>query len=313
MSEIKKHVNLKILDLSWNLLGTNLTDEIPTLDELIKANKNKDDDINSKNKFDNAYLDELKYTLKYRRNNSTSPARKGSKVSYFTSQLCNLFHNNQIELLHLDISYNNLNYTDAKAISEHIKYNHTILGIHVDGNDMYTDGFGFVYPVEKSDYKHDHFANSQIFYRISEDHPLISSNIINLKKLRAKNNCWICEGWREIKFNYKPPNSSENENLEKNYVKLYLNFENYKNINLNELFYNSNTTNVEKNSNSSFICHRMCPPGELYFFLSRNGTPITNYGPFNYILKDAIIYTEDIKPREYEDEKIEKNKNNLKK
>ena len=71
MSEIKKHTNLKILDLSWNLLGTNLTDEIPTLDELLKANKNKneDNDNNSQNHFDNAYLDELKYTLKFRRNN----------------------------------------------------------------------------------------------------------------------------------------------------------------------------------------------------------------------------------------------------
>ena len=312
MSEIKKHNNLKILDLSWNLLGTNLTDEIPTLDELLKASKNKNDDendTNPKNHFINAYLDELKYTLKYRRNNSTSPERKGSKVSYFTSQLCSLFHNKHIELLHLDLSYNNLNYIDCKAISDHIKYNHTILGIHVDGNDMYTDGFGFVYPIEKTNYKHDHFAKSQIFYRISDDHPLISSNVINLKKLRAKNNCWICEGWREIKFNYKPTISQIEENYEKNYVKIYLHFENYKNINLNELDYDN--TGGEESPN--FFCYRVCPPGDLYFFLSRNGIPITNYGVCNHQLKDAIIYTEDIKPREYEDEKIEIDKNNLKK
>ena len=311
MSEIKRHTNLKILDLSWNLLGTNLTDEIPTLDELLKANKNKneDNDNNSQNHFDNAYLDELKYTLKFRRNNSTSPERKGSKVSYFTSQLCGLFHNKLCELLHLDISYNNLNYVDCKAISEHIKNNHTILGIHVDGNDMYTDGFGFVYPIEKSDYKHDHFANSQLFYRISDDHPLITSNVLNTKKLRAKNNCWICEGWREIKFNYKPPVTEKNENIEKNYVKLYLNFENYKNINLNELNYN----NSKEEPKPNFIGHRVCPPGDLYFFISRNGIPVTNYGVLNYKLKDAIVYTEDIKPKESEDEKIKIDKNKLKK
>ena len=284
MSELKNHPRIKILDLSWNLIGTNLTDELPTLDELIKANKNP------KNHFDNAYLNEIKYTLQFRKNNSTSPERIGSYVSYFTNQLCELFHNKDTELLHLDISYNNINYIDGKAISEHIKDNHTILGIHVDGNDMYTDEFGFVYPIEKSNYKPNHFANSQIFYRLSEDHPLISSNTINIKKLRAKNNCWICEGWREIKFNYKP-NKGE-KNYENDFIKLYLNFENYKNTNLNELNYNDQT----------FICHRMCPPGPLFFFLTRDGVPVDNYGPINHELKEAIIYIQELKPSEYEDE-----------
>ena len=279
MSELKKHPRIKILDLSWNLIGTNLTDEIPTLDELIKANKNPN------NHFDNAYLNEIKYTLQFRKNNSTSPERIGSFVSYFTNQLCELFHNKDTELLHLDISYNNINTLDGKAISEHIKDNHTILGIHVDGNDMYVDEFGFVYPIEKSKYKPNHFANSQIFYRLSDDHPLISSNVINIKKLRSKNNCWICEGWREIKFNYKV-------NSQDDYIKLYLNFENYKSVSVNELNYNEN----------NFICYRMCPPGPLNFFLTRDGIPIDNYGALNYELKDAIIYTQELKPSEYEDE-----------
>ena len=317
MSEIKKHSGLKILDLSWNLLGTNLKDEIPTLNEFLLVNKEYN--TNSINNFDNTNLNETINALKNNidnKNNSISPENNNNnKVSYFASQLCKLFHNKQCELLHLDLSYNNLNYYDCKAISEHIKYNHKILGIHVDGNDMYTDGFGFVYPIDKSDYKHEHFANSQIFYRISEDHTLIKSNVINSKKLRAKNNCWICEGWREIKFNYTPPiNKDEintnNFNNEKDYVKLYLNFENYKNINLNELNYIPG----ENNSNSFFQTHRVCPPGELYFFLSRNGVPITNYGAFNHQLKESIIFTEDEKPIEYEDEKkLMKDKTDLKK
>ena len=295
MSELKIHPRIKILDLSWNLIGTNLTDEIPTLDELIKANKN------SKNHFDNAYLNEIKYTLQFRKNNSTSPVRIGSKVSYFTNQLCELFHNKSSELLHLDISYNNINSLDGKAISENIKYNHSILGIHVDGNDMYVDEFGFVYPIEKSNYKPNHFANSQIFYRIADDHPLICSNVINIKKLRSKNNCWICEGWREIKFNYK---YNQNENsYENDYIKLFLNFENYKSLNLNELNFNE----------ESFICYRMCPPGQLNFFLTKNGIPIDNYGPLNYELKDAIIYTQEQKPSEYEEEETEKDEKDLKK
>ena len=284
MSELKKHPQIKILDLSWNLIGTNLTDEIPTLDELIKANKNP------KNHFDNAYLNEIKYTLQFRKQNSTSPARIGSKVSYFTNQLCELFQNKETELLHLDISYNNINALDGKAISESIKDNHSILGIHVDGNDMYVDEFGFVYPMEKSNYKRNHFANSQLFYRLADDHPLISSNVLNVKKLRSKNNCWICEGWREIKFNYKP--SKSDNNYETDFIKLYLSFENYKSINLNEL------NLIDEN----FVCYRMCPPGASNFFLTKDGIPIDSYGPVNYELKDVIIYTQELKPSEFEDE-----------
>ena len=292
MSEIKKHLRLKILDLSWNLIGTNLTDEVPTLDELTKASKDP------KNHFDNAYLNELKYTLQFRRPGSLSPVRVGSKVSYFTSQLCELFHNKNTELLHLDISYNNINAVDAKAISENIKDNHTILGIHVDGNDWWVDELGFVFPIEKSNYKQNHFAKSQIFYRIANDHPLNRSSVINVQKLRSKNNCWICEGWREIKFHYKP-NKFEG-NLESSYVRLHLNFENYKSFNLNLI-------------GDSFVCHRMCPSGVLNFFLTMNGIPVDNYGPITHELKDAIIYTQEEKPKEYEDEEDDEEEKELKK
>ena len=291
MSEIKKHTGLKILDLSWNLLGTNLKDEIPTLNELLLVNKEYN--TNTINHFDNANLNEMKYALKQNIynlnniNNSILPDRNDNKVSYFTSELCKLFHNKYCELLHLDLSYNNLNYHDCKAISEHIKYNHTILGIHVDGNDMWVDELGFVYPIEKSKYKQNHFAQSQIFYRITNDHPLARSNIINVQKLRSKNNCWICEGWREIKFHYKP-NKYEGD-LEKAYVRLHLNFENYKSFQLN----------LEEDS---FVCHRMCPSGDLTFFLTMNGIPVDNYGQITHELKDAIIYTQEERPKEFEDE-----------
>ena len=291
MSEIKNHTSLKILDLSWNLIGTNLTDEIPTLDELIKASSKQE----QKKNFDNAYLNELKYTMQFRRPGSLSPVRIGSKVSYFTSQLCELFHNKNIELLHLDISYNNINTIDAKAISENIKDNHTILGIHVDGNDMWVDELGFVFPIEKSKYKQNHFAQSQIFYRIANEHPLSRSNIINVQKLRSKNNCWICEGWREIKFHYKP--SKFEGNLDSSYVRLHLNFENYKSFQLNF-------------EEDSFVCHRMCPSGELTFFLTMNGIPVDNYGPITHELKDAIIYTQEEKPKEFEDDEDDNSEDN---
>ena len=285
MSEIKKHNRIKILDLSWNLIGNNLTDELPNLEELTSAVKDKE------NHFDNAYLNELKISMQFR-NQSLSPIKTNNKVSYFTNELCELFHNKNTELLHLDISYNNINYIDSKAISENIKDNHTILGIHVDGNNMWVDELGFVYPIEKNKYEKDHFANSQLYYRISEEHPLIKSNILNIKKLRAKNNCWICEGWREVKFNYKPNSNNNNkqaENLNDSTATLHLNFEKYKSYDMRLFHYN-------------FQCYRMCPPGPLYFFIAINGIPVDNYGPITSQIKDAIIYTQDKKPKEFIDD-----------
>ena len=81
MSEIKNHTTLKILDLSWNLIGTNLMDEIPTFDESIKASSKQE----QKKIFDNVYLNELKYKMQFRRPGILSPIMVGSKVSYFTS------------------------------------------------------------------------------------------------------------------------------------------------------------------------------------------------------------------------------------
>ena len=42
---------------------------------------------------------------------------------------------------------------------------------------MWVDELGFVYPIEKINYKKNHFAQSQIFYRLTENHPLILSKI----------------------------------------------------------------------------------------------------------------------------------------
>ena len=278
MSEIKKHPKIKILDLSWNSIGDNLNEEIPSLIELQKSNPGK--------KFKNAYLYELQLTGNYRKAGNLAPVKKN--VSYFTNQLCDLFHNKKTQMLHLDISYNNIGIIDSTAISEHIKDNHTILGIHVDGNDMRVDELGFVFPVDKNEYKEDHFANSQIFYRIGHDHPLIKTNILNVQKLRGKNNCWICEGWKEVKFQYKP--HINEGNMSSSVVKLYLSFEGFKPF---------DTTYKRE----GFVCYRMCPPGILNYYLTLNDIPVDNYGSNKTTeLKEAIIHTQSINEDDDDDD-----------
>ena len=61
-----------------------------------------------------------------------------------------------------------------------------------------------------------------------------------------------------------------------------------------------------------FLCHRMCPPGQLYFFLAKDGIPMDNYGPLTYELKDTIIYTQEKKPSEYEDDEENEEKDQKK-
>ena len=286
MSEIKRHPRLKILDFSWNLIGTKLSEETPIVEDLIKLSKNPD------NRFNNAYIDEMLTSMQYRRIgalNSLPPVRS-NKESFFTKELCELFLNKDTELLHLDISYNNINYTDAEKIAENIKQNHTILGIHVDGNEMEVDELGFVYPIDKNNYKPNHFANSQVFYRISNDHPLSKSNVLNVQKIKHKNNCWICEGWKEVKFRYKPHNYEGN--VSEAQVKLHLDFEGYKPYDM-------------EYKQEMFVCHRMCPPGDLNMYCTLNDIPVENYGPKTHELKDAIVYVQPPKPDNDDNEEEE--------
>jgi hypothetical protein len=52
-------------------------------------------------------------------------------------------------LVHLDLSNNNYNKAICKIIAEDIKQNHTIYGLHMNGNSCQVDSNGFiVFPEE---------------------------------------------------------------------------------------------------------------------------------------------------------------------
>jgi len=55
-----------------------------------------------------------------------------------------------INLLHLDLSYNHFGQNDIKAIGDGLKENHTLLGIHMQGNRAKVDLLGFVEPSQKT-------------------------------------------------------------------------------------------------------------------------------------------------------------------
>jgi len=270
VNKMKKHFELKFFDISWNLIGNSLLDSVPSKEELEKSNKE------SKN-FVNAELNEI-------RSMDFTPFKKKlnplkSSISPFAKELGELFKEKSSELIHLDFSHNNIGYADSVHISEEVKNNHIILGIHCDGNELMIDELGFMEAINKTNFETSHYAHSQIFYKISEEHPLIKTNILNVRKIRAKNNCWICEGWRETKFVYNIKQNIEERYDEPPVVKLHLSFENYKPYDT-----------IPKGDH--FVCHRMCPPGEFLFYFTVNGVPVENCGQITHKLKEAIIHQE---------------------
>ena len=55
-------------------------------------------------------------------------------------------------LIHVDIGNNNLEWFEMEIISDGLNRNHTILGIHVNGNRAKVDSLGFVH--KESEYAH---------------------------------------------------------------------------------------------------------------------------------------------------------------
>ena len=286
MKELINHYELRMLDLSWNCIGDDLT-STPKYESLVNKELNHPEKL-----FNNYALNETLTTLKLnlRRNPLLPPLdptggkkpsqdkKKGKQdnapvkafvepkkiperpkePSPFALILGEYFTKDSLSLIHLDISHNNLNFEDCKLISEKSKTNHNILGMHVDGNCLEINCLGFLSPVEKLK-NNKYFSESQIYYGMNKNYELRKTGIEKVRKIRGKNNCWICEGFREIKFEYIPKEPIEDPN--NHLVKLHLNFDDYKPF---DMICNG----------SSFQIVRMCPPGEINYFFTVDTIPV---------------------------------------
>jgi len=64
-------------------------------------------------------------------------------------------------IIHVDFSFNNFKTADIQVIGEGLKSNHTLLGIHLMGNEAKVDELGFVMPEKTMD-----SASFHVFTRI---------------------------------------------------------------------------------------------------------------------------------------------------
>ena len=296
MIKLKNLYSLKVLDISWNLIGDHLV--YPFLfEEAVNYNPNK------KNLYNNFELDKIKKVMKinFNRNpllpkidkNSKGKSSKSKeknnseneileiksikvpkrKPSNFAVEFSNYIKSNLCPLIHLNISHNNLPYEDCQLISEESKYNRGILGFHVDGNEMNIDPLGFIHPIKKEEKFKNFYSKSQISYDMDMENfkgiPKLLSSPMN--KMRAGNNCWICQCWREIEFVL----DLKIKDIKPKYtvVKIHLDFENYE---PNDMIYKK----------KCFRLIRMCPPGKVKFFYTLDGNPVKNcYKEYLYRIK----------------------------
>ena len=141
-------------------------------------------------------------------------------------------------LIHVDISNNSLSVKDSETISKGIEDNHTILGIHMSGNHTNVDELGFLSANPET-----RPMSAVKFKRI-----LGFSRVNSRLSWRPVSNCWICERWSPVTFQWTGDKTDP--------VYLHLSFEDYDGDLLEP---------------PDYKLTRMCPPGKFYYIFTVNG------------------------------------------
>ena len=108
----------------------------------------------------------------------------GDSKSASFEKICQVLSHNR-SLLHLDLSYNYLTLKEANCFAESIRSNHTLLGIHVEGNYSSVNANGFVEIDSMPKLRESALAFKRIF-----------------KVKKKTDNCWVCGGWVEFQLKF---------------------------------------------------------------------------------------------------------------
>ena len=104
-------------------------------------------------------------------------------------------------LTHLNVSHNQMNAKDCEIIGKALEKNHTLMGIHVEGNQGFIDSRGFLIPDAEGN-ESVHQAHATVFSRIL---PLVNPKLGRRNESwKTTCNCWICERWQEHTFVWDP-------------------------------------------------------------------------------------------------------------
>lgn len=161
------------------------------------------------------------------------------------SPLSKLFVKHQ-SLSHVDLSHNLFSATDCAKIQQGLASNHTIMGLHLEGNDAKVDSQGVVGRRDGID-----TGSGHIFVRL-----LGNSKLREAAAWRQISNCWICERWSEVEFIWEPGVSGLGD---RDPIYLHLDIDEWR------------PDLMVKDTEGIFRVVRMCPPGAIRYFFTHDG------------------------------------------
>ncbi|OQR99914.1 hypothetical protein ACHHYP_03940 [Achlya hypogyna] len=158
--------------------------------------------------------------------------------------------NNKV-LMHLDLSNNGLDLEDCTILANALVTNHTVLGLHMVGNQAYVDAKGFVIPsAEPIHLQAQHKVSSIDRYERFQGSEEASSYDHLWHCVDRK--CWLCGRWSEYRFVWTPPHSID----PKAKVELHLSIDDW------------NGDVMSSGPNDTYILYRMLPPGKTQYFIT---------------------------------------------
>lgn len=104
-------------------------------------------------------------------------------------------------LRHIDLSNNRFSTEESEILSRGIMQNHTVCGIHVEGNNCKVDAMGYLIS--------DTVCTQEDAAHYSER--FIASK--SRRRPKIPRNCWICEGWVDFEIIWNPANVVWNRRL----------------------------------------------------------------------------------------------------
>ncbi|CDW85738.1 UNKNOWN [Stylonychia lemnae] len=264
--------SLRELKMHWNKLGSN---KLPTLIDALSKNKR------------------LK-VLDISWNALGSYERSDT---FQVGEILGRYLNNNKSLVHLDLSFNGLNEDDCLQLGEYLKENHTLLGLHMRGNQGMIDSLGFI--LKKPDPKQESVQNikpgNMPFYkrivsrqqsRRNSDHNISPKNSSYqsqsqhqkyIDKHYESDRCWICEGWSENNFIFHVDEINQ-EDLENIDVRIHFQYEEFRGQKMIRC----------QQDEKLFIIWKMLPPSEHVYYFTVNGQIKINYGHHSHIRKEKI-------------------------
>ena len=130
----------------------------------------------------------------------TKARRRGPPQPELSTSIAEFLENNKT-IVHFDLCSNKFRYEECKEIAEGLKKNHTIYGFHFEGNYGYVDSEGFLVIKDAfKDFSSEHHTRQiDSVNRLDNFHKFYQQ----IEADDARNVCWICDGWIEMKFEYR--------------------------------------------------------------------------------------------------------------